>query len=82
MPRSMPALPYPMRKDSLAERSKAVAQGDILRGRGLEYILGLVKQRHPLAFHFSNPFFHQPNSSNFPTPRKQIINPSLSHFYF
>ena len=36
MPKSLPALPYPMRKDSLAERSKAVAQGAIPRGRGLK----------------------------------------------
>jgi hypothetical protein len=36
MPKSVPALPYPMRKDSLAERSKAVAQGAIPIGRGLE----------------------------------------------
>jgi hypothetical protein len=36
VPKDTPALPYPMRKDSLAERSKAVAQGATPRGRGLE----------------------------------------------
>jgi hypothetical protein len=35
-PQSVPALPYPLREDSLAERSKGVAQGDTPRGRGLE----------------------------------------------
>ena len=36
MPKSLPALPYPMRENSTAERSKAVAQGAIPRGRGLK----------------------------------------------
>ena len=35
-PQSLPALPYPMREDRLAERSKGVAQGATPRGRGLE----------------------------------------------
>ena len=36
MPKSLPALPYPMRQDSLAERSNAVVTGAIPKGRGLE----------------------------------------------
>jgi hypothetical protein len=36
MPKPQPAVPYPRRKDSLAERSKTVAQGAIPRGHGLE----------------------------------------------
>jgi hypothetical protein len=36
MPKSQPALPCPMRQDSLAERSKAVVTGVIPKGRGLE----------------------------------------------
>jgi hypothetical protein len=36
MPKSLMALPYPMRQDSLAERSKAEVTSAIPKGLGLE----------------------------------------------
>ena len=60
-------------KDALAERSKAVAQGAIPKGRGFE----------PHRRHFDNALLNPiPNSMNFHEPRslKQCISMDLSIF--